>query len=251
MVKHLLEDAMGSETVDELLAARYRRTGLRRGYRNGYRYRGLLTELGPIERIRIPEDREGPYRTEVLTKYERRQSQVNEMVREMFLADVSTRRVREVIKPLLGAGVSAQTVSRICRSLDDEVGRYHCQELNDRYGYLLLDGILLKVKGAAEYKHRVVLCAYGITHDGVRELIDFRQASSEGGGGRAMWTAFLDNLYRRELTVDNLKMVSTDVVRGLLRALDNVYPFGPGSVAGRTRCATWPPSCPASTRTPA
>ena len=225
MVKRLLEDAMESEMIDELLAAKYRRTEFRRGYRNGYRYRGLLTELGPIERIRIPRDREGLYRTEVLPRYERRQARVNEMVREMFLAGVSTRRVREVIKPLLGDGVSAQTVSRICRSLDEEVRRYHTRELDDCYRYLLLDGIVLKVKGATEVKRRVVLCAYGITHEGIRELIDFRQASSES---EAMWTAFLDSLYRRGLTGDNLEMVSTDGGRGLLRAIDNVYPFVTG-----------------------
>lgn len=228
-VKVLMESAMESEMIDQLLAARYRRTEFRRGYRNGYRYRSLLTELGPIERIRIPRDREGRYRTEVLPRYERRQSRVNQMVREMFLAGVSTRRVKEVIKPLLGEGVSAQTVSRICRSLDDEVRRYHCRELDDRYRYLLLDGIVLRVKGEAKkYKRRVVLCAYGITHDGVRELIDFRQAASES---ESMWTAFLDNLYRRGLTGDRLEMVSTDGGGGLIRALDNVYPFTP-----RQRC---------------
>ena len=112
-VKHLLEDAMESELIDQLLAARYRRTEVRRGYRNGYRYRGLLTELGPIEQIRIPRDRDGRYQTKVIPRYERRQRRVNQMVRQMFLSGVSTRRVREVIEPLLGEGISAQTVSRI------------------------------------------------------------------------------------------------------------------------------------------
>ena len=223
-VKRLLEDAMESELIDELHAAKYRRTELRRGYRNGYRYRGLLTELGPIERIRVPRDRDGLYQTKVFPRYERRQKRVNEMVREMFLSGVSTRRVREVIEPLLGDGVSAQTVSRICRSLDAEVRRYHSRELDDCYRYLLLDGIVLKVKGAVEVKRRVVLCAYGITHDGVRQLIDFRQAASES---EAMWTAFLDSLCRRGISGDSLQMVSTDGCPGLHRALDTVYPFVP------------------------
>ena len=227
-VKVLMEEAMEVEMLEELHAAKYRRTELRRGYRNGYRYRGLLTELGPIEQIRVPRDRDGQYRTQVLPRYERRQSRVNRMVRQMFLAGVSTRRVREVIEPLLGAGVSAQSVSRICRSLDAEVQRYHRRDLADCYQYLLLDGIVLKVKGAAEVKHRVVLCAYGITHDGVREMIDFRQAASES---EAMWTAFLDSLYRRGLSGDRLELVSTDGCAGLHRALDTVYPFVP-----RQRC---------------
>ena len=227
-VKVLMEEAMEVELVEQLNAAKYRRTELRRGYRNGYRYRGLLTELGPIERIRVPRDRDGQYRTEVLPRYQRRQSRVNRMVREMFLAGVSTRRVQEVIEPLLGYSVSAQTVSRICRSLDAEVQRYHRREIDDRYRYLLLDGIVLKVKGAAELKRRVVLCAYGITHNGVREFIDFRQASSES---EAMWTAFLDSLYRRGLTGDNLELVSTDGCTALHRAIETVYPFVP-----RQRC---------------
>lgn len=227
-VKVLMEEAMEVELVEQLTAAKYRRTELRRGYRNGYRYRGLLTELGPIERIRVPRDRDGQYRTEVLPRYQRRQSRVNRMVREMFLAGVSTRRVQEVIEPLLGYSVSAQTVSRICRSLDAEVQRYHRREIDDRYRYLLLDGIVLKVKGAAELKRRVVLCAYGITHNGVREFIDFRQASSES---EAMWTAFLDSLYRRGLTGDNLELVSTDGCTALHRAIETVYPFVP-----RQRC---------------
>ena len=47
-VKRLLESAMESELLEELHAGKYRRTELRRGYRNGYRYRGLLTEMGPL-----------------------------------------------------------------------------------------------------------------------------------------------------------------------------------------------------------
>ena len=79
-VKVLMEEAMEVEMMEQLTAAKYRRTELRRGYRNGYRYRGLLTEFGPIEQIRVPRDSDGQYRTQVLPRYERRQSQVNEMV---------------------------------------------------------------------------------------------------------------------------------------------------------------------------
>ena len=101
------------------------------------------------------------------------------MVREMFLSGVSTRRVQDVIEPLLGEGVSAQTVSRICRSLD--ASSYHARPLLECYQYLLLDGIVLRVKGAAGVNRRLVLCAYGIRHDGLRELVDSRQAKSESG----------------------------------------------------------------------
>ena len=62
-----------------------------------------------------------------------------------------------------GEAPSPQTVSRVARSLDTEVRHFHTQPLSDTYGYLLLDGITIRVKGASGVKKRLVLCAYGIT----------------------------------------------------------------------------------------
>ena len=71
------------------------------------------------------------------------------MVRDMFLAGVSTRRVGEVLAKVNGEKVSAQTVSRITRSLDSEVHLFQNRPLGDVYQYLFFDGISLKVKGAS------------------------------------------------------------------------------------------------------
>ena len=95
---------------------------------------------------------------------------------------------------MLGVSISAQTVSRITRSLNVEVHRYQNRPMVDSYLYLLLDGITLKVKGSSVVKKRLVLCAYGITPEGHREMIRFRQASSES---EAQWEAFLRDLYDR------------------------------------------------------
>lgn len=75
--------------------------------------------------------------------------------------------------PLLGEGVSAQTISNIAKSLDEEVKKYHSLRIEDRYLYLFLDDIVLKTKAGFGSKKKVVLVAYGIRVDGRRELIDF------------------------------------------------------------------------------
>ena len=108
LVKRLLESTMDEEIIAQLQVARYQRSGLRRGYRNGHRYRSLLTEFGMLDNIKVPRDREGAYEPKLLKRYQRRQEQVNEMVREMFLDGVSTRKVQEVLKPILKASLSAQ-----------------------------------------------------------------------------------------------------------------------------------------------
>jgi transposase-like protein len=153
---------------------------------------------------------------------------VDRLVREMFLSGVSTRRVQEVITPLLGGGISAQSVSRITRSLDHEVNLYHRRRLDDVYLYLLLDGITLKVKGASGVKKRLVLCAYGITALGQRELVSFRRASSES---ETQWLAFLQDVYNRGLEGKQLRLITTDGCPGLHNALETVYPYVP-----RQRC---------------
>jgi len=224
VLQRLLNAAMEEELLEQLRAGRYKRTELRRGYRNGYRYRSLLTELGLLPHLRVPRDREGQFCPSVLSRYQRRQETVNRLVREMFLCGVSTRKVQEVLKPLLGVTVSPQTVSNIARSLDAEVARYHMRLLAGCYQYLLLDGVTLKVKGPSGAKKRLMLCAYGITAQGQRELISFRQATDES---QAQWEAFLRDLYDRGLEGKTLRLIVADGCSGLHSALSMVYPYVP------------------------
>ena len=224
LIKRLLESAMDEEIIAQLQVVRYQRSRLRRSYRNGHRYRNLLTEFGLLDRIKVPRDRGGIYQPGLLKRYQRRQERVNEMVREMFLQGVSTRKVKEVLQPMLQVSLSAQSVSRIVRSLDGEVRQFHHRRLGDEYRYLFLDGITLKMKGIAGAKRRIVLCAYGITATGLREMVSFRQATAES---EAQWEAFLRDLYERGLEGKQLRLITTDGCPGLHRALETVYPYIP------------------------
>ncbi len=223
MVKLILERSLEEELVELLQASRYVRTEVRRGYRNGYYERDLFSQYGVIKALRIPRARKS-YSSKILPNYQRRQSKINKMVRDMFLAGISTRRVGAVLDQVWGQSVSAQTVSNICRSLDREVQVYHSQKLLDNYRYLLFDGIVLKVKGALKAHHKPVLVVYGITRNGQKELIDFRQSSSESG---SQWEAFLRNLYQRGLEGQNCELIIIDGCKGLHQALETVYPYIP------------------------
>lgn len=223
MVKLILESSLENELIEFLQASRYMRTEVRRGYRNGYYERDLFSQYGVIKSLRIPRARTA-YTSKILPNYQRRQSQINQMIRDMFLAGISTRRVGEVLDQVWGQYVSAQTVSNICLSLDREVQIYQSRKLFDHYQYLLFDGIVLKVKGALKAYQKPVLVVYGITADGQKELIDFRQASSESAN---QWEAFLRNLYRRGLEGKNCKLIIIDGCKGLHQALGIVYPYIP------------------------
>jgi transposase-like protein len=72
LVKRLLESAMDEEILEHVRVRRHERSDTRRGYRNGYRRRSLLTEFGLLDAIRVPRDREGSYRPGVIPRYEPR-----------------------------------------------------------------------------------------------------------------------------------------------------------------------------------
>jgi len=223
MVKLILESSLEEELLEELQVSRYKRSITRRGYRNGHYPRDLYTMFGVIKSLRVPRAREH-YDSRILPHYQRRQEEINRMVRSMFLAGVSTRRVGEVLTKIKGKNISAQTVSRIALSLDAEVDRFHRRQLTHNYQYLFLDGICLKVKGANTVHKRHVLCAYGITWEGKKEIISFRQATSES---EAQWGAFLRDLYERGLEGKQLCLIVTDGCPGLHGALETVYPYIP------------------------
>ena len=225
-LKVLLEGALEEEQVELLAAGRYRRVETRRGYRNGFYERDLVTQIGIVTAIRVPRCRpeQGKGDSRVFSRYRRRQAQVDGLIREVFLAGVSTRRVGETLEAVLGEPVSAQTVSRVTRSLDREVERFHRRPLADDVCYLLLDGVSMRIRGAAQVKRRLVLCAYGITVTGERRLLDYRLAKSES---QASWEAFLNQLRERGLLGRHLQLITTDGCPGLHGALDVVYPLRP------------------------
>lgn len=217
----LLEAAMQTELTARLGYEPYQRDPqLHTNYRNGTYTRSLDTQFGCLPALRVPRSRQGQTAYSVLERYSRRAPWVEGLVREMFLAGVSTRRVGRVVRGLLSASVSASAVSRITASLDEQARSWHRRPLRDEYEYLILDGVSLRVKGACGVRKCLALCVYGITFDGKRELIDYCLAKSES---ERDWTVLLESLQRRGLTGNRGALVVTDGGQGLINALAAVF----------------------------
>lgn len=224
LLKALMEVTMEEETVVYTGAEWHKKARKRIDFRNGYRYRDLLTKQGLIEDIKVPRLRKAKFRTKVFKNYQSRQEAVDRALKDVFIAGVSTRRVGEALSALLDCPVSAGTVSNVTKTIDTKVKEFQNRKLLDEYQYIILDGINLKVREANGYKKRAVLVAYGITLFGFRELISFRQVGIES---KTKWLAFLEDLRRRGLEGENLELITVDGHKGLLSAIEEVYPFIP------------------------
>jgi putative transposase len=212
---------MDEEMIQYQQRERYQRTETRTDYRNGHYYRNLDTTVGPIENVAVPRSRHGLFKTTVFEHYQRRQQAVNDVICNAFLRGISTREVAGVLKPILGANISASTVSNITKSLNAQVKAFHQRQLIDEYQFLFLDGIAISVKGSLKAKKVLVLVAYGITLFGKKELIAFRIANAESNHA---CEGFLNNLFKRGLEGKNLKLIVTDGSKGFINAVDMVYP---------------------------
>ena len=126
-----------------------------------------------------------------------------------------------MVATLTGETVSAQTVSKLTRDLDEAVRQFHQARLRDDYAYLFLDGVSLRVRRPRGRKQVQMLVAYGIRRDGTRHLLAFLRSQGEG---QADWEGLLQDLYRRGLEGQALELILTDGCAGLAAAIRTVYP---------------------------
>lgn len=220
-LKELLEERVDEELGQYLGRARYERKGEgdAEDYRNGSYLRHLLTEIGDLI-LRIRRTRKG-FISRVLEAYKRRSQTVDQLIMACFVLGMSTRKVSTALLSLLGEKVSASTVSEVAKKLDHAVRQYHERKVGDGYRFLFFDGVVLKQKGAAKVQKKIILCAYGITWEGKKEMIDFLLATSESQNA---WEGFLRDLYGRGLEGKRCDLITTDGGNGLRNALEVVYP---------------------------
>ena len=218
--RQFLEALMGYERQGVLRVQPYERSPQRQDQANGFYERDLGTRSGLLH-LRVPRTRSGQFQTQVLVRYARREPVVDQALRAVFLAGVSTRQTGRALAGLLDEAVSASTVSTVSQALDATVLQWHRRELADAYQYLFLDGVSGRIRRAGRVQRRVALCAYGITRQGKRELIDFLLVKGEA---EDTWHNFLSDLWRRGLQGKILKLITTDGHPGLIAALGRLWP---------------------------
>lgn len=218
--RRFLDLLMLEERQRFLQAHPYQRHQSRVDQANGFYRRSLTTRLGVIE-LQVPRSRSGAFRPQVLPRYRRREAVVDEALRRVFLCGVSTRQAGAALAGLLDEAVSAATVSRVAKVLDEAVAKWHRRSLSDHYRYLILDGVSVRLRLVGTVQRRVALCAYAITEQGKGELIAFLLVKAES---EDTWKRLLNDLWNRGLRGVALKLIVTDGNAGLVKALGQVWP---------------------------
>src|SRR6266550_582164 len=215
----VIEEVMREELEQCLSAAWGECTPERKGYRNGYYTRDLVTKTGRIEALSVPRDREGQFHTQVFERYGRYEPEVAQALTEMFVSGTSTHKVGEVAQTLMGVAPSASAVSRLNQTLTEQFETWRERSLLAHYRILYLDGIHFTVRHGAKTDATMILTALGVDLDGSREVLGFRACAEESKDG---WSCLLQDLRHRG--VKEVDLIVTDGHDGLLAAVGSLFP---------------------------
>jgi len=217
LIREILQEVLETEMDEALGAEKGERTSNRRGYRSGYYGRTLVTRVGKLE-LRVPQDRQGHFRTEVFERYQRSEKALVGAMTEMYVQGVSTRKVKAITEELCGHEVSASTISRLNVKLDEELERFAKRRLGEAYPYLILDARYEKVREDGVITSQAVMIAIGVDWEGRRNVLAVELANRES---QSSWREFC--LALKERGLHGVELVITDDHAGLRKAIAEVF----------------------------
>jgi transposase-like protein len=217
-VRVCVQQVLEEEMTAALGASKSERSADRLGYRSGYYGRTLVTRVGRIE-LRVPQDREGRFSTELFERYQRSEKALVSALAEMYVQGVSTRKVKKITEDLCGYRFSASTISNIVKRLDGQLRAFARRRLIEDYPYLILDARYEKVRENGVIASQAVLVGLGIDWEGRRQVLAVELANRESASS---WKDFLLGLKERGLS--GVEFVVSDDHAGLKKSIAEVIP---------------------------
>jgi len=218
MVEAMVQAALEAEMSEALGAEKGERSGLRVGYRSGYYRRALITRVGTLE-LRVPQDRQGRFSTELFERYQWAEKALVASLVEMYVQGVSTRKVKSVTEELCGHSFSASAISAVVKKLDGELKAFAERRLSEAFPYLILDARYERVREGGVIGSQAVLIAVAVDWEGRRQVLGVALANRES---RSSWGEFLLGLKARGL--HGVEFVVSDDHAGLKKAIQEVLP---------------------------
>jgi transposase-like protein len=170
--------------------------------------------VGTIE-LRVPQDREGTFSTELFARYQRSEQALVATLMEMYLQGVSTRKVPAITEELCGTTFSKSQVSALVGRLDPELRAWRERPRTAAaYPYLVVDARYEHARVDGRVVTLGVLVVAGVRDDGRREILAVEEADTER---EATYHDLFTRLKDRGLS--GVELVTSDDHRGLTAAI--------------------------------
>lgn len=186
--------------------------------RNGHTPKTVKSEFGEFQ-LDIPRDRNGEFEPEIVPKYCRDISGIEEKVISLYARGMTTRDIGAEIQELYGINVSAEKVSKITDRILLEIKEWQSRPLEPVYPFVFMDAIHYKIREDGRILNRAAYVVLGVTLEGNKDILSITIGANESS---KFWLGMLNDLKNRG--VQDVLFFCVDGLPGFREAIEAVYP---------------------------
>lgn len=186
--------------------------------RNGYSSKSIKTSLGETE-LGIPRDRNGKFEPQIIKKYEKNASEIEEQIIAMYAKGMSTRDIEAHMKDIYGIDVSADLVSKITDKIYPMITEWQSRPLDAVYPIVFLDAIHFKVRKDNRIINKAAYSVLGIDVLGRKDILGIWIGENESA---SFWMGVCNDLKNRG--VQDILIACKDGLSGFSEAINSVFP---------------------------
>jgi len=189
-----------------------------KNYRNGHSKKTVKTQLGEVE-IAIPRDRNGEYEPQILSKYSRSATGIEEKILALYASGMTTRDIAEQIKNLYDVEISPELVSKISERILPQMTEWQNRPLESVYPFVFLDAIHYKIRDNHIIVTKAAYVVLGVNLDGQKEILGIWIGENESA---KYWLGVMNELKSRG--VKDVYLFCVDGLTGFREAINAAYP---------------------------
>jgi putative transposase len=203
--------------------------------RNGHTHKTVKSRVGSLD-VHTPRDRRGEHEPILVKKWDRDLGTgLDDIILSLYARGQSVEDVRYQLRELYGVEVSTGAISAVTDRVWSEILEWQQRPLSPCYPIVYLDAIFYKVREDGMIISKAVYTAYGITVDGMRDILGLYLNESEGS---RQWGLILEDIKRRG--VEDVFFFCIDGLTGFQNAIEQVYPMSliQRCIVHMIRCST-------------
>jgi len=186
--------------------------------RNGYSEKTLQSSQGEID-IKIPRDRNAEFEPQLIKKYDKDISAIEDKILFLYSQGSSTRDIQKTIQEIYGFDIDDTKVSRITDKILPVIKEWLERPLESVYAMVMLDAIHIKVREEGCVVKKAVYIAIGTNLNGQKDVLGLWFGATEGA---KYWLGVLNGLKARG--VEDILIASIDGLTGFVEAIEAAFP---------------------------
>ena len=215
----MIEAALQGELENHLGYDHHERTPESKGNsRNGYSKKTIKTSQGETE-IKVPRDRNGSFEPQIVPKYKRDISEIEDKIIAMYGRGMSQRDIAQTIDEIYGFKLSAEQVSNITDYVVEAVEEWQTRPLEAFYPFAFVDCMYVSMRTERGVRNVAVYTVLAYSVNGRKDILGLWIGDTES---KHFWMQVFDELKSRG--VEDLGFLSIDGVSGLEAGAKSIFP---------------------------